>query len=78
MAVCPTPNCGEKLPVHSRRVYCYKCRAHMGRWAKRRAAEILQYSNRITRTMFRLEHIPERRLDQTEAAARPPSNTRRR
>ncbi len=72
MAVCPTPNCGEKLATHSRRLYCYKCRATMARWAKRRASEIVQYSQRLTRNVYRIGHIAERKMDQSQAAAKRP------
>ncbi len=72
MAICPTPNCGETLLTHSRRFYCAKCRHHMGRWSKRRASEIIQYTKKLTRNVFRLEHVGERKIDQVQAAARHP------
>ena len=72
MAICPTPNCGEKLATHSRRVYCYKCRATMARWSKRGAGEIILYAKKLVRNSFRIDHLKERKMDQVEAAAQAP------
>ena len=69
MAQCPTEGCDEMLNVHSRRVYCYKCRAAMGRWEKRTAAEILDRQVQLVRAKFRMDHINERRLDQGMAVS---------
>jgi hypothetical protein len=44
----------------------------MGRWSKRRASEIIQYTKKLTRNVFRLEHVGERKIDQVQAAARHP------
>jgi hypothetical protein len=44
----------------------------MARWAKRRASEIVQYSQRLTRNVYRIGHIAERKMDQSQAAAKRP------
>lgn len=67
MAICPTPNCGEKLVVHSRRKYCPKCRGYMGRWWRKGPGEMLIHARRLTRSVFRMDHVQERRIDQQEA-----------
>lgn len=69
MAQCPTEGCEETLSVHSRRVYCYKCRAVMGNWEKRTPAEILDRKVRLIRAKFRMDHVNERRLDQGMAVS---------
>lgn len=67
MSKCPTVNCPETLAVHSRRKYCYKCRANMAYWNKKRPAEIVDTIKAREKSIFRLQHIEERRLDQHEA-----------
>jgi hypothetical protein len=44
----------------------------MGRWSKRKPSEIVVYTKKLTRNVFRLEHVKERKIDQVEAAARHP------
>lgn len=75
MAVCKSINCGNKLPVHGRRAHCANCRARMGWWAKKSAGEIVRYSKRLARNVYRMEHIADRKLDQVEAEARRPAMT---
>lgn len=67
MSKCPTINCGETLPVHSRRKYCSKCRHSMARYDSRTTAEVLKSSRRFERGLFRITHMAERKLDQQEA-----------
>jgi len=67
MSKCPTEGCDEMLATHSRRKYCRKCRAMMRNWAIRRPAEVLEYRTRLTKAAFRITHIEERKLDQTQA-----------
>lgn len=69
MAVCPTPRCGEKLPIHGRRLYCTNCRSTMARWAKRSVREVVAHSDRLVRGIFRVEHKEERKVDQLEAVS---------
>ena len=70
MAICPTPGCGEKLATHSRRKFCAKCRARMGWWALHKSrGDIVAYSKRLTRGLFRVAHIGERKEDQLEAVS---------
>lgn len=64
---CPTLNCPNILPVHSRRLYCARCRQSMAYHAKKRPAELLEYISRQTKSIYRVEHIAERKLDQQEA-----------
>jgi hypothetical protein len=67
MAKCPTENCPEILATHSRRRYCKNCRASMARYEKLRPDEILDRNHRYTRSLFRITHRRERRIDQQEA-----------
>jgi uncharacterized protein YdcH (DUF465 family) len=73
---CPTKNCPEILLVHSRRMYCYKCRAAMRYHSDKRPAEILEYSNNLNKRIYRIEHLSERRLDQQEALSQMRRNKR--
>lgn len=64
---CPTLNCPETLLIHSRRKYCYKCRAAMRYHEDKTPKQILDYSKSMEKRIFRVEHLAERKLDQQEA-----------
>ena len=64
---CPTANCPNILPTHARRKYCAACRNSMARHAKKRPAEILEASRKYQKSLFRLEHVSERKQDINEA-----------
>jgi hypothetical protein len=67
MAKCPTEKCPEVLATHSRRKYCFKCRASMARYEKLEPHEVLDRIRARTISLFRIEHRRERRIDQHEA-----------
>ena len=66
---CPTVNCTESLPTHSRRKYCSKCRAAMAYYAKRKPADVLRSSQRMERGLDRISHREDRGIDQMEAVS---------
>lgn len=60
---CPTKNCPNAITGNARRKYCSPCRHSMAYHAKKRPAEILDYSKRLEKFLFRVEHLAERKVD---------------
>lgn len=68
---CPSLNCSNVLPPHARKKYCASCRQSMAYNAKKRPAELLEYSRNLGKRLFRVEHIEERKTDITALKTTP-------
>jgi hypothetical protein len=62
-------NCPNVLTGNARRKFCSNCRQSMAYHSKKRPAEILDYTKRLGKYLFRAEHIEERREDITQLAS---------
>lgn len=58
--ICAMDLCGNALTVHARLDFCSNCRSSIGRWTKRRPAEVLErrrklhlYDNRMSELVTR-------------------------
>lgn len=60
---CPTVNCPNVIAGNARRKYCANCRASMRYYASKRPKQILETQLRLGKSMFRVEHMMERKAD---------------
>lgn len=73
---CPTLNCSNVLAPNARKQFCARCRQSMGYHAKKRPAELLEYSRNLGKRVFRIEHIDERKSEITPLKTKPRRATR--